>query len=149
MFLCFRGHRRLQRARLESSVWRDISKQSTVSNPRYAPSRTYLFLYHILFAGFPSTHTLSGVLPLTIYIDVLKFHLVSDKYSIVIYCGCLWYLLSIMASRLYLGVHSYVDILGGLIIAIAISVPLYFESVTDCLCKPLTLLCTLLYCYIF
>jgi hypothetical protein len=62
--------------------------------------------------GFPSTHTMSGLMPLTV---ALAFHRQGHYVSDNVWMGCGLYLVVVALSRLYLGVHSLLDIVGGLV----------------------------------
>ena len=79
--------------------------------------------------GFPSTHTISGILPVTYILDLLKVGVVTNQllsYSL----GGL-YLISIMASRLFVGIHSLPDLLGGLSIGIIFAIILQIDSIAN------------------
>ena len=79
--------------------------------------------------GFPSTHTISGVLPVTYILDLLKIGVVTNRllsYSL----GGL-YLISIMASILFVGIHSLPDLLGGLGIGIILATVLQVDSIAN------------------
>ena len=79
--------------------------------------------------GFPSTHTISGILPVTYILDLLKLGVVTNQllsYSL----GGL-YLISIMASRLFVGIHSLPDLLGGLSIGIIFAIILQIDSIAN------------------
>jgi len=61
--------------------------------------------------GFPSTHTMSGFLPYAVLLSLERDGTQITSFSKIL---CVLYILSIALSRLYLGVHSLVDIAGGL-----------------------------------
>jgi membrane-associated phospholipid phosphatase len=65
--------------------------------------------------GFPSTHTMSGLMPL-----VVALALTRRGYDVGDNCfmSCAIYLLCVALSRLYMGVHSVLDIVGGLAIGL-------------------------------
>ena len=73
--------------------------------------------------GFPSTHTMTGFLPLSVVLYFLR-HGAVIGYGV--WVVCLFYLISIALSRLYLGVHSVVDVLAGLTLGTGLTVALHF-----------------------
>ena len=79
---------------------------------------------HSTEPGFPSTHSMSSLLPLAV---VLVINRIFNEYIVphhFVLTG--FYSISVIFSRLYLGVHSLVDIIGGLLIGIILLVTLYF-----------------------
>lgn len=77
--------------------------------------------------GFPSTHTISGLLPITVYIDLVYMNIVPEPTAGPVILCIIW-LMSMMGSRLYLGVHSPFDIAGGLFIGVFLTVVLQDNS---------------------
>eukprot|EP01038_Epipyxis_sp_PR26KG_P006012 gene6012-8282_t len=67
--------------------------------------------------GFPSTHTMSGILPLAVLLSCTR---IGYNVSVNSFQFSYFYLISVAMSRLYLGVHSIVDICGGLLIGLFI-----------------------------
>jgi len=65
--------------------------------------------------GFPSTHTMSGFLPASVALAVSR-----DGYPLShsIKISCTVYVISLALSRLYLGVHSVLDVIGGVLIGV-------------------------------
>jgi len=70
--------------------------------------------------GFPSTHTMSGMLPFAVYFALQRPYLsswsMSSSTASLFFNGCVIYTFFVAVSRLYMGVHSPADILGGLLI---------------------------------
>lgn len=64
--------------------------------------------------GMPSTHTMAGFLPLTVFLRLFK-----RGFSVpaLVWVACIWHILSVALSRLYMGVHSIVDLLSGAVLA--------------------------------
>ena len=79
---------------------------------------------HSTEPGFPSTHSMSSLLPLAVVLFINR----EFKECIVTHHFILtgFYSISVIFSRLYLGVHSLVDIVGGLFIGIVLLITLYF-----------------------
>jgi hypothetical protein len=73
--------------------------------------------------GFPSTHTMTGFLPFSVVLCLLRH---GTTIGNGVWVACLIYILSIALSRLYLGVHSVVDISAGLILGASLTVALHF-----------------------
>jgi len=64
--------------------------------------------------GFPSTHAMCAVtLPFFLLVRMADSFRTVSSMTLAIVCACL-YSLAIMASRIYLGVHSFFDLLGGI-----------------------------------
>lgn len=63
--------------------------------------------------GLPSTHTMLGFVPLSV---ALKLESMGYEVSFTMWCACYLVLWSVPLSRLYLGVHSLVDITGGFLL---------------------------------
>ncbi len=79
---------------------------------------------HSTEPGFPSTHSMSSLLPLAV---VLSINRIFNKYIFThhyIITG--FYSLSVIFSRLYLGVHSLVDIIGGLLLGLILLLALNY-----------------------
>jgi hypothetical protein len=72
--------------------------------------------------GFPSTHTMTGFLPLSVVLYFLR-HGTVIGYDVWVVCSL--YIISIALSRLYLGVHSVVDVSAGLILGASLTVMLH------------------------
>ena len=77
--------------------------------------------------GFPSTHTISGILPVTYILDLMKIGVITDHVTGYSLGGL--YLVSIMASRLFVGIHSLPDLLGGLGIGVVLAIILQIDDV--------------------
>lgn len=67
--------------------------------------------------GMPSTHVMSGFLPLCIY---LRLHAWGVPVSPLAWAGCAVCAVSVALSRLYMGVHSIADVVVGAVIAVFI-----------------------------
>jgi membrane-associated phospholipid phosphatase len=70
--------------------------------------------------GFPSTHT-SNATSIALYL--LSYLFISDwstTAKILSVCGLAVYLFSVVFGRLYCGMHTKTDILGGTVIGIAV-----------------------------
>jgi len=87
--------------------------------------------------GFPSTHAMNSVSnSLFTVLYCLQYGVVSGVagYAAMLFCMCLW-IFSIAFGRLYLGVHSPMDVKGGLLQGLALALlaqrPLYLCDVID------------------
>jgi hypothetical protein len=67
--------------------------------------------------GMPSTHVMSGFLPLSIY---LRLHAWGVRVSPLAWTACAICAVSVAFSRLYMGVHSVADVVGGAIMTVII-----------------------------
>lgn len=67
--------------------------------------------------GMPSTHVMSGFLPLSIY---LRLHAWGMHVSLLTWWGCALCAVSVALSRLYMGVHSIADVVSGALMTAAI-----------------------------
>lgn len=78
--------------------------------------------------GFPSTHTISAMIPLSVVTSLAQRHQVF--LSPAIWISLIIFVISVACSRMYLGVHSLLDIAGGSLIGIclAYSISVYGES---------------------
>lgn len=79
--------------------------------------------------GLPSVHTIGGMLPISLILTYYKY-CSSDRVLTYTYwtqcCTCLFlYSISIAVSRLYMGVHSPIDIIAGYVMTIMLSGVLY------------------------
>ena len=75
--------------------------------------------------GFPSTHTLSGYLPVSVVLCLMRH---GTKIGSVTWAFCFIYVASVALSRLYLGVHSVADILAGLLLGLLVTFSLHYTS---------------------
>eukprot|EP01041_Mallomonas_annulata_P009265 gene9265-19228_t len=79
--------------------------------------------------GMPSTHTISGMLPIVILLSLQRLgYTILPQYWIAI---AIWSS-SVALSRLYMGVHSPLDIIsGGIIGAVLISTIHYYDNIIE------------------
>ena len=85
-------------------VNKDSSSRS--SNPLIVLDMSYETEY-----GLPSTHTMSGLLPIALLLSYSRHSDMQPSWSAWLLCAI--YAISVALSRLYLGVHSICDIIGG------------------------------------
>lgn len=77
--------------------------------------------HHSTEYGMPSTHATGGLLPLSILFALDRLNMLPVyPYTLWLYAYSIFHLISIMLSRLYLGVHSPMDLIGGLVVGVPI-----------------------------
>ncbi len=75
--------------------------------------------------GMPSTHTMAGFLPLAL---MLRAHQWGFEVSNLTWTCCIMCVIMVGLSRLYMGVHSVMDIAAGAVLAAGIMSALYIAS---------------------
>ena len=71
--------------------------------------------------GLPSTHTMAGCLPFPLLMKIHQLDPLSDTSFWIYFSLAAFYSISVSLSRLYLGVHSPLDIAGGYLLAAIMS----------------------------
>lgn len=89
---------------------RPIANKDCISaNPLIVLDSSYETEY-----GLPSTHTMSGLLPIALLLSYSRHS--DEQPSASAWLLCAIYATSVALSRLYLGVHSIYDIIGGAVL---------------------------------
>jgi membrane-associated phospholipid phosphatase len=78
--------------------------------------------------GFPSTHTLCGLIPTAIVLTAYRKGAIESSLLPSCLRGSALFLLCVACSRLYVGVHSICDLLGGFTIGLFVLATTYYGS---------------------
>eukprot|EP00999_Lentomonas_sp_LEN2_P002697 NODE_570_length_1357_cov_101.951220_g532_i0.p1 GENE.NODE_570_length_1357_cov_101.951220_g532_i0~~NODE_570_length_1357_cov_101.951220_g532_i0.p1 ORF type:complete len:441 (+),score=58.65 NODE_570_length_1357_cov_101.951220_g532_i0:62-1324(+) len=94
------------------------------------PPVTRMSKTHLMEFGFPSSHTVNALnLPLFTYWYITEYGSLEDSQSVFLFGACAFFTINVCMSRVYMGMHSVIDVLGGMAVGLCLVVPWWYFHV--------------------